>query len=279
MQAINTERLPYLNIGCGAKAHSRWHNADLVPSVPGVSPMDASNPLPFSDACMEVVYTSAMIEHLPRPAVPCLLAECLRVLVPGGILRVGVPNFEKACRCYLSALEQACNGVPEAAWDHEWMITEIIDQSARDVGGGEMAVILSREELPNYPFILKRIGVDGETIRNSLRRSAITGAAPKKPRQTLRSRIKAVLLRRLVGFTEEEAAIGRFRLSGEVHRWAYDRFSMHSLLKQAGYEKITVQDAFTSQIPQWESFHLDVTEDGRALKSDLLFVEARKPVA
>lgn len=277
MKAINSNRYTYLNIGCGSKAHPRWYNADLQPSLPGVVCMDASKPLPFPDASMSVVYSSAMLEHLARSAVPLLLAECRRVLAPDGILRIGVPDFERACRDYLAVLEQACAGAANSEWDHEWMITEILDQSARDVSGGEMAVILAREVVPNFPFILKRIGVDGEAIRESLRRPTVIGAAARLPRRSLRAWLKALMLRMLVGCSEEEVAVGRFRLGGEVHRWAYDRFSMARLVQKAGFDRITIESPFTSRIPEWTSFHLDVAEDGRALKPDLLYMEAKKP--
>jgi hypothetical protein len=273
-----THKLRYLNIGCGAKVHPQWHNADLVPGAPGVIRMDASKPLPFADACMVAIYSSAMIEHLSRRSVPILLGECFRILAAGGILRIGVPDFERACRVYLETLESACAGIAGAEWDHEWMITEIVDQSARDVSGGEMAAILSREKMPNLPFVLKRIGVDGETLRASMRQSAIKCASAARPRRSLRSWIKSILLRRLTGCTQEEIAVGRFRLRGEVHRWAYDRYNISSLLKQAGFVEITLQDPYRSQIPDWQSFFLDVTADGRALKPDILYIEATKPI-
>ena len=277
MKTLELNQLPYLNIGCGAKAHPRWSNADLAPSAPHVVAMDASKPLPFNDASMNVVYSSAMIEHLDRAAVSVFLGECLRVLAPGGILRIGVPDFERACRLYLEKVNAAYCGISDAALDHEWMITEIIDQFARDVSGGEMALFLARPELSNLPFIVSRIGVDGETIRNSLLKQAASSACRVSYVQYLHRRVMARFVRWLTGCTEEEIAVGRFRLTGEVHRWAYDRFSIGVLLKQAGFVQVAALDACSSQILNWGSFHLDVAEDGRVLKPDLLYVEAQKP--
>lgn len=270
-------KICYLNIGCGAKAHPSWHNVDLNPCLPNAIAMDASKPLPFHDASMDVVYSSAMIEHLDRPAVPIFLKECLRVLTQGGILRIGVPDFERACRLYLEKLEAAYCGIPGAALDHEWMIIEMIDQFVRDVSGGEMARVLARPELPNLSFIVDRIGVDGEIIRNSLLRQAASSKQDGSATPSLFRRVRFLLTRWLTGFSGRELFVGRFRMSGEVHRWAYDRFSVSVLLKQAGFVQTLVQNPYSSRIPDWEKFRLDVAEDGRSLKPDLLYVEALKP--
>jgi hypothetical protein len=71
--------------------------------------------------------------------------------------------------------------------------------------------------------------------------------------------------------------IGRFRLAGEVHHWVYDRYSLARLLVQTGFQNPQFQDANTSQIPNWTSFHLDTLSDGQAIKPDLFFMEAIKP--
>jgi hypothetical protein len=68
--------------------------------------------------------------------------------------------------------------------------------------------------------------------------------------------------------------IGRFRLSGEVHHWMYDRYSLAKLLIEAGFFNPIVQSATSSQIPDWKTFCLDTLPDGTVLKPDLFFMEA-----
>lgn len=53
--------------------------------------MDATRLLPFLDNSFDVVYCSSLIEHVERPTF--LLAECYRVLRPGGILYLSFPPF------------------------------------------------------------------------------------------------------------------------------------------------------------------------------------------
>jgi len=57
----------------------------------------------------------------------------------------------------------------------------------------------------------------------------------------------------------------------------YDRFSLARLLREAGFSDPKVQDAASSQIPDWDRFHLDRLPDGTLIKPDLFFMEAVKP--
>jgi hypothetical protein len=70
--------------------------------------------------------------------------------------------------------------------------------------------------------------------------------------------------------------LGQFRLSGEVHQWMYDRFSLPRLLRQAGFQRVTRQTAHTSAIPGWPQYRLDTEPNGAVYKPDSLFMEATK---
>jgi hypothetical protein len=71
-------------------------------------------------------------------------------------------------------------------------------------------------------------------------------------------------------------SIGRFRLSGEVHQWMYDRVSLSRALSVAGFTDPTVRSATESAIPGWSEFRLDSTPAGDVTKPDSFFMEARK---
>lgn len=75
---------------------------------------------------------------------------------------------------------------------------------------------------------------------------------------------------------QEALRVGQFRLSGECHRWMYDRFSLKQLLEQCGFSAIRICSAFESRIAGFASFNLDVV-DGKVRKPDSLFMEATKP--
>ncbi len=49
-------------------------------------------PLPFADAAFDAVISLATLMHLPVSAIPDVLAECHRVLRPGGRFAISVPT-------------------------------------------------------------------------------------------------------------------------------------------------------------------------------------------
>jgi predicted SAM-dependent methyltransferase len=62
--------------------------------------LDLSLPLPFPDNCITQIYSSHFLEHFSFPdPMTGLLAESYRILKPGGIFSVAVPN----ARIYLNA--------------------------------------------------------------------------------------------------------------------------------------------------------------------------------
>ena len=50
---------------------------------------------------VDAIYASHMLEHLDRAEARSFLAECRRVLKPGGILRLAVPDLRNAAYQYL----------------------------------------------------------------------------------------------------------------------------------------------------------------------------------
>lgn len=56
--------------------------------------------LSFPDACADVIYACHMLEHLSRAASARFFDECRRVLVPGGTLRIVVPDLALAVCTY-----------------------------------------------------------------------------------------------------------------------------------------------------------------------------------
>ena len=85
-------------------------------------------------------------------------------------------------------------------------------------------------------------------------------------------------MRRLLNKEDLKALeIGRFRMSGEIHKWMYDQYSLGQLLLEAGFQNPTRKTAFESDIVNWSTFHLDTDPDGSIRKPDSLFMEACKP--
>ncbi|MCA9135469.1 MAG: methyltransferase domain-containing protein [Planctomycetales bacterium] len=61
--------------------------------------------LPFATNSIDLIYTSHFIEHLTRHEARTLLKDALRVLKPGGTIRIVVPDLEGAARLYLKSLD------------------------------------------------------------------------------------------------------------------------------------------------------------------------------
>lgn len=61
---------------------------------------DATRRIPLPDNSVDVLYSSHMLEHLDRVEAGLFLAEANRVLVPGGMLRLALPDLEKIVATY-----------------------------------------------------------------------------------------------------------------------------------------------------------------------------------
>jgi hypothetical protein len=86
-----------LNVGSGAARLDGWVNIDLAPAELS---MHLAWGLPFTDASVEYLYVSHVLEHMYKEEARALLAESRRVLAPAGVLRVVVPDLEKCLRAY-----------------------------------------------------------------------------------------------------------------------------------------------------------------------------------
>ncbi len=252
-----------LNIGCGHTRHPDWINMDVA-GPPDVIARDAARGIPFRAGAFDAVYHSHMLEHLPRQAVPGFLADCLRVLKPGGVLRVAVPDLEGAARAYLLALEQAAQGDPEAASRHEWMVVELVDQLCRHAPGGEMRAFWLRDPVPARGFVEARLGAEAARAIRELQAARDAGRlAPPASASAL----------------VDPCAVGAFRLGGECHLWMYDRISLAALLRRAGFERVETRAHDQSDIPGFHAYGLDTLPEGGARKPDSLFMEAVKPLS
>ena len=89
-----------INIGGGAWVRLGWYNADTRHSLDGGAraQLDAASRLPFGDGTIGLVFSSHFFEHVDDAAAANLFKESFRVLEPGGVLRIGVPDFALALR-------------------------------------------------------------------------------------------------------------------------------------------------------------------------------------
>lgn len=90
-----------LHLGCGDKFIPGFIHVDIIDSehIDHSCPVDR---LEFPDASAELIYASHVLEHFGRYEVDAVLKEWFRVLAPGGILRLSVPDFAAVVDMYES---------------------------------------------------------------------------------------------------------------------------------------------------------------------------------
>ena len=97
--------LRYLDVGCGRNIHSEFVNMDHR-WHPGIDVCwDITRGIPFSSKVMQGIFTEHCLEHFSLPQAVKLLRECHRILAPGGILRIVVPDGELYLKTYNQQVE------------------------------------------------------------------------------------------------------------------------------------------------------------------------------
>lgn len=91
---------------------------------------DLRTGIPAEDQSVDAVYHSHVLEHIDRDGVASFFAEVRRVLRPGGVHRVVVPDLERYARAYLRSLEDGL-GDPVARGDHDKVVSTMILQMVR----------------------------------------------------------------------------------------------------------------------------------------------------
>ena len=120
-------------MGCGRTPTAGWRNFDNSPSIlcsrvpflpellralrligaqsfeficfaatHDVQFANATKALPVPTGSAEVLYASHMLEHLDRIDVEAFLREARRVLAPGGVIRIAVPDIRALAERYLA---------------------------------------------------------------------------------------------------------------------------------------------------------------------------------
>lgn len=73
----------------------------IIPWRKNILIRDVRKQLPFADNSIDAIYASHLLEHLYHNEAEKLLRECFRVLSPGGVLRLMVPDLQTLVSQYL----------------------------------------------------------------------------------------------------------------------------------------------------------------------------------
>jgi len=94
-----------LHLGCGARNLPGFTHVD-VQDFPHVTIRHEVDSLPMiGDNTIELIYACHVLEHFLRREVPRVLREWHRILKPGGVLRLSVPDFAAICEIYRCSKE------------------------------------------------------------------------------------------------------------------------------------------------------------------------------
>jgi len=273
------EKLPYINLGCGAKFNERWVNVDFTSTGKDAIAHNLTQGIPFKDNSFKVAYHSHVLEHFTKEGAEKFIAECYRILQTNGVLRVAIPDLEAIARNYIKYLDASLANDNSAKEKYNWTMLEMYDQVVRSKGGGEMIDYIIDETKNNDAFLIERNGDEIKQLfknfRNVKHEESVAKISSGFSLSNFKSRVKNKLIRMLLKEDVNALSIGQFRLGGEIHQWMYDRYSLGELLKKHGFKNPTVVTATESKIPDWNSFNLDMM-DGKVRKPDSLFMEAQK---
>jgi predicted SAM-dependent methyltransferase len=278
---VSSSQRTFLNLGCGNQFHSDWINIDFNSPHQSVHCHDISQGIPYPDNHFDAVYHSHVLEHFTKKDGFFLLSECYRTLKLGAALRLVIPDLENILQAYLHLIENYQN-TPDREDKHDWLIIELFDQCARESSGGEMKTYLSRRFSDDTKlFLIERVG---DMFFSYQKDSQPTMSRPKtfhisKILRLLTSpaemRERAVKL--MLGRSGYKALqIGRFRLSGETHKWMYDKYSIQTILARIGFTEIEEKGHTMSRIKEWDKYLLDSDANGNMRMPASLIIEAVK---
>lgn len=283
---MNNQNTPlkYVNLGCGPVFvdAANWLNLDFTASSSAVRRANLLNRLPLADESVNVVYTSHFLEHVPRGLVSGFLSECSRVLKPGGLIRLVLPDLENMAREYLAMRDKG---------EHvkaDFVVYEMVDQCVRQIPGGELGKLYNKlrsslnsdaNAIPIIDYIRLRTGEDfsevacgpGNNKSGNLRR--LTSAVRNR---ISRYWINLCLLSLPSSFRTQNVSHASI---GERHQWLWDFHQVKCELESLGFSGVKRFSANTSTLSDFPFFPLDVDKQGRPRKgTESMYVEALKQV-
>lgn len=109
----------YLNIGCGPNIESTFINVDYL-WQPGVDLCwNVTKGIPLPDSSLTGVFSEHCLEHLDYLDAVKVLAECHRLLKPGGVIRIIVPDAELYLDIYRRQKTGLNEGFPYGQTAHD----------------------------------------------------------------------------------------------------------------------------------------------------------------
>jgi SAM-dependent methyltransferase len=90
-----------LHWGCGERPRPGWINSDKI-QRPGIDlPADIRRGLPLRTDSVAYIVSIHALQEIPYLELDGVVRELRRVLEPGGVLRLGLPDLERGIKAYV----------------------------------------------------------------------------------------------------------------------------------------------------------------------------------
>jgi len=149
---VSTEqRLRRLNWGCGTEPQPGWINSDIKEDPTVDISCDILEGLPLEEGSVDYAVSIHALPELSYPDQVPALMELRRVLAPGGVLRLALPDLDRAIEAYRDG-------------DRDYFL--IPDEDARELGSKLIVQLLwygYSKTLFTFDFVaelLRRAGFD-----------------------------------------------------------------------------------------------------------------------
>jgi predicted SAM-dependent methyltransferase len=262
---------------------NEWTNVRFVavPKRPmeNVHFVDLSrDPLEFPDDTFDAANAYHVFEHLTPEEGARLAAEVARVLKPGAVFRISVPDLEEICRSYLHHLDIASEEPSlENIRRYRWTVMEIFEQMVREKTGGRMMEALKSGEYDRdyleakYSDVFRPLLAAGAEHPPASEGAGSRPATPRAGSRGLYRRLRRRMGRQPTGGSRDPG------ITKERVRWMYDRLSLRFLLEEARFVDIRQTDFKHSDIPNWERYDLDCSNLAERPIDPSVYIEGRKP--
>jgi len=112
-----------LHFGCGPNIKPGWVNIDLKDTAD--IQLDIREPMPFPDESATIIYSEHFFEHLDFLEGQRFLKEGLRVLRPGGLMSIGVPDAGLTLSLFVNGSLQQWDEYQNRFWIPFWCDTRM----------------------------------------------------------------------------------------------------------------------------------------------------------
>jgi predicted SAM-dependent methyltransferase len=250
---------------------------DFVPIDAEAERVDLLADLPFASGSFDAIYGYHVLEHLDLHEGRRFLSECLRVLRPGGWLRVSTPDFINHLRAYLECLDQARRRPDDPRVLARLAFTRVLllDQRVRRRSGGRMLDLLRTTEV-DREFAMRTHGLTGPWLLDIARGTTSNSNRTRADARSMLLRAIAAIRRRLavrrpVPWWQRDCRATR---ELEISNW--DEVSLTRELKAAGFEEVTAStDTGASRLPGWNDLDRCPETDADIERSAI--AEGRRP--